>query len=146
MKHGTVRLLRLATLLVVAGANHCVAQNRAAVARGDVARKSSRAFPKSWLVQEHPAEQISVLLETIRDHPTAGAYNTLGALYAQDSRVACVISAFEAALRLDVQNWQSHYNLRLALLTKGVRTRASRELQATIPPQPHRTPSHSARL
>ncbi len=77
MKHGTVRLLRLATLLVFAGANHCVAQNRAAVARGDVARKSSRAFPKSCLVQEHPSEQISVLLETIRAHTTRSELYTL---------------------------------------------------------------------
>ena len=144
MKHGSVRLLRLATLLVFAAANRCVAQNRAPAARGDVARKSSRAFPKSCLVQEHPSEQISVLLETIRDHATAGAYNTLGALYAQDSRVACAISAFEAALRLDGQNWQSHYNLGLALLTKGDRTRAASEFQAAIRQKPDSVACHFA--
>src|SRR6266403_4561313 len=144
MKHRTVHLLRLVSLLVVADANHVVAQSHAPVSRGDAVSKSSRALPKSCLVQEHPSEQISVLLETIRDHPTAGAYNTIGALYAQNSRVACAISAFEAALRLDGKNWQSHYNLGLALLTKGDRARAAAEFQAAIRQKPDSVASHFA--
>ena len=74
--------------------------------------------------QSHPSEKIAALLESIHDHPTAGAYNTLGVLYAQADRVSCGIAAFEAALKLEDHNWEAHYNLALAVLRKGDRTRA----------------------
>src|SRR5258708_23546015 len=144
MKDGSVSLLRLASLLVFTSANHCVAQNRGPVARGGAGREALGAFPKSCLVQEHPSEEGRVWVEEMRDHATGGAYSTLGALYAQNSRVACAISAFEAALLLDGQNWQSHYNLGLALLTKGDRTRAASEFQAAIRQKPDSVASHFA--
>jgi tetratricopeptide (TPR) repeat protein len=143
-RSATVGLRKLIILLAVAGSNPVIAQDCTPVSRSDVDRKSSQALPKSCLTQEHPSEQVSVLLETIRDHPTAGAYNTLGALYARDSRVTCAISAFETALRLDDQNWQSHYNLGLALLTKGDRARAASELQNAVQQKPDSAASHFA--
>src|SRR5580704_15464021 len=144
MKRATVRLLKQTIVLAVVGSSPVVAQDRTPVSQSDVDRKSSQVLPKSCLTQGHRSEQVSVLLETIRDHPTAGAYNTLGALYARDSRVACAISAFEAALRLDGQNWQSHYNLGLALLTKGDRARAASELQNAVQQKPDSVASHFA--
>jgi tetratricopeptide (TPR) repeat protein len=83
-------------------------------------------------------------LETVQDHPTASAYNTLGALYAQADRISCAVPAFEAALKLENQNWEAHYNLALALLRKGDRARAARELQTAIQQKPDSVSSHFA--
>lgn len=135
----TVRLLCVAALFVSARASDGVAQTP-----GSAAHKSSGQLPRSCLVQQHPSEEISALLETVRGHPTAGAYNTLGALYARDGRVTCAVSAFEAALHLDHENWQSHYNLGLALVTKGDRIRAATEFRAAIRYKPDSVASHIA--
>ena len=81
-----------------------------------VGTKPSRTLPASCLAEEHTSQQVRVLLDVIRHHATAGAYNTLGALFAQADRIRCAIGAFESALRLDGQNWQAHYNLGLAFL------------------------------
>jgi tetratricopeptide (TPR) repeat protein len=94
--------------------------------------------------QIHPSEKITALLESVHDHPTAGAYNTLGVLYAQADRVSCAVTAFETALKLDDPNWEAHYNLALALLRKGGRARAERELQAAIRQKPDSVSSHFA--
>ena len=102
------------------------------------------SLPKSCLEQSHPSEKITALLESVHDHPTAGAYNTLGVLYAQSDHVSCAIAAFEAALKLEDQNWESHYNLALALLRKGDRGRAVRELQTAIQEKPDSVSSHFA--
>jgi tetratricopeptide (TPR) repeat protein len=101
-------------------------------------------LPKLCLQQSHPSEKITALLESIHDHPTAGAYNTLGVLYAQADRVSCAITAFEAALKLENQNWEAHYNLAIALLGKGDRPRARRELQTAIQQKPDSVSSHFA--
>jgi tetratricopeptide (TPR) repeat protein len=93
-------------------------------------------LPQKCLSPAHSSDKIAELLESIRDHPTAGAFNTLGALYAQQDEVSCAISAFEASLRSQDQNWEAHYNLAIALLRKGERTRASRELQTAIVQKP----------
>src|ERR1700730_782310 len=94
------------------------------------------ALPRSCVEQIHPSEKITALLESVNDHPTAGAFNTLGVLYAQADRVSCAIAALEAALKLEHHNWESHYNLALALLRKGDRASAVRELQTAIREKP----------
>jgi tetratricopeptide (TPR) repeat protein len=101
-------------------------------------------LPKSCVPQNHPSEKIAALLDSVHDHPTAGAYNTLGVLYAQADRVSCGIAAFEAALKLEDQNWEAHYNLGLAVLRKGDRARAMRELQTAIQQKPDSVSSHFA--
>src|SRR3984893_5607841 len=142
---GSVRFVGLSRLIILAGAIPAVAQNHATIGRsGDPTSKQTQQLPRSCLVQENSSEQIKVLLETINDHPTADAYNALGDLYARGRHTECAISAFKAALRLDGQNWQSHYNLGLALLTKGDRIRAASELQAAIRQQPDSAASHFA--
>jgi tetratricopeptide (TPR) repeat protein len=124
--------------LAVCGA----AQNTAPSPAVSAGRPS--VLPKSCVEQNHPSEKITVLLESVRDHPTAGAYNTLGVLYAQVDRASCGIAAFEAALKLEDQNWEAHYNLALAVLRKGDRARALRELQTAIQQNPDSVSSRFA--
>ena len=102
------------------------------------------ALPNSCLQQGHSSEKMNALIESVRDRPTAGAYNTLGVLYAQADRSSCAIAAFEAALKLQDQNWEAHYNLAVALLGKGDRTRAIQELQTAIQQKPDSVSSHFA--
>jgi tetratricopeptide (TPR) repeat protein len=89
----------------------------------------------------HPLQQ---LLEAIADHPTAGAYNTLGALFAQQGFDTCAISSFEAGLRLDPKNWEARYNLALALIKRGDRQRAIEELRRAIAAKPDSASAHHA--
>src|SRR5882672_1568092 len=139
-----MRFVGLSRLIILAGAIPAVAQNHATIGRSGDPTKHTQQLPRSCLVQENSSEQIKALLEAINDHPTADAYDALGDLYARGRHTECAISAFKAALRLDGQNWQSHYNLGLALLTKGDRSRAASELQAAIRQQPDSAASHFA--
>ncbi|MGA8438242.1 MAG: tetratricopeptide repeat protein [Candidatus Sulfotelmatobacter sp.] len=134
--------MKLSVLIALAAAPSVASQ---IAARGQSAPAvHSAALPKSCLEQSHPSEKITALLVSIHDHPTAGAYNTLGVLYAQADRVSCGIAAFEAALKLGDQNWEAHYNLALALLGKGDRARAVAELQTAIQQKPDAVSSHFA--
>jgi tetratricopeptide (TPR) repeat protein len=96
------------------------------------------------LRQKDSSEKIAVMLKTVHDQPTAGGYNTLGVLFAQADRVSCAIAAFEGALKLDDRNWEVHYDLALALITKGDRARAERELQTAIQQKPYSVSAHFA--
>jgi protein O-GlcNAc transferase len=102
------------------------------------------SLPKQCLTPKGGSEQISMLLETVRDHPTAGAYNTLGALFAAAGQVNCATPAFQISLRLDAKNWEAHYNLALAFLSSGDQTRAATELRAAIREKPDSATSHFA--
>ena len=96
------------------------------------------------LSQAHASSKIHEVLESIHDHPTAGAYNTLGVLYAQQDLASCAISAFEASLRVQDPNWEAHYNLGIALVRKGDRTRAKQELRTAIQQKPESVSSQFA--
>src|SRR6201987_4989293 len=104
----------------------------------------SNSVPKQCLAPQSGSEQISMLLETVKDHPTAGAYNTLGALFAAAGQVNCAVPAFQISLRLDAKNWEAHYNLALARLSSGDPTRAATELRAAIREKPDSATSHFA--
>jgi tetratricopeptide (TPR) repeat protein len=132
-RRGTKFLLRLGSFVIVTGTAFVGAQSPPSV--GPIGGVRPSSLSKQCL-QSRSSEKISALLETIHEHPTAGAYNTLGVLYAQADRVACAIPAFETALKLEDQNWEVHYNLALALLRKGDRTLATRELQVAIQQKP----------
>ena len=139
---GRYALLKLSVLITLAATPSIASQN---AAPGQSARAvHSAALPKPCLEQSHPSEKITALLKTVHDHPTAGAYNTLGVLYAQADRVSCGIAAFEAALKLGDQNWEAHYNLALALLRRGERARAVHELQTAVQQKPDSVSSHFA--
>jgi len=139
---GRYSLVELSVLITLAGALSVTAQNAAPGQAAPAAHPP--ALPKSCLDQSHPSEKITALLESVRDHPTAGAYNTLGVLYAQADRVSCGVAAFEVALNLGDQNWEAHYNLALALLRKGDRARAVHELQTATQQKPDSVSSHFA--
>jgi tetratricopeptide (TPR) repeat protein len=139
---GRCSQLRLSVLITLASTFSVAAWNAAPGQAAPAARPL--ALPKLCLEQIHPSEKITALLESVHDHPTAGAYNTLGVLYAQADRVSCAIPAFEAALKLEGLDWEAHYNLALALLRKGDQARATRELQTAIQQKPDSVSSHFA--
>ena len=135
-------LSKLSVLMTLTGAI-CVTAQNSAPARS-TATGVAAALPKSCLIRASASEKISALLESVQDRPTAGAYNTLGVLYAQAERLSCAIPAFEVSLKLENQNWEAHYNLALALLSRGHRVGAERELQTAIQQKPDSVSSHFA--
>jgi tetratricopeptide (TPR) repeat protein len=141
-----VGILALGFAAALAAARPCVAQSSAAARRDSSPNHAAApgSLPKSCLSAEHASEQIVSLLETVKDHPTAGAYNTLGALFAAAGQVKCAIPAFQLAVQMDHQNWEAHYNLALALLTIREPARASIELHAAIAAKPDSASSHFA--
>src|SRR5450631_859332 len=87
-----------------------------------------------------PAE----LEQTLKVHPSAGAYDALGAYFGQGQKLSCAISAFESAVHLDPNSWEAHFNLALALLQSNQPTRAARQLRVAIHLQPENPPGHIA--
>ena len=75
-----------------------------------------------------PAE----LEQAITSHPSAAAYDALGAYFGQHNQFPCAFTAFESALRLEPNSWEAHYNLGLALLGGGNPQRAVREFRAAL--------------
>ena len=134
--------LHFSVLMMLAPAFSAVGQS--AVPGHAVPAVRPAILPKTCLEQSHPSEKITALLEAIHDHPTAGAYNTLGVLYAQGDRVWCAIKAFKTAIKLEDPNWEAHYNLAIALISKGDQMEATRELQTAIQQKPDSVSSHFA--
>src|SRR5882762_11880597 len=87
-----------------------------------------------------PAE----LEQAIKAHPSAGAYDALGAYFGQRHKISCAISAFESAVHLDPNSWEAHFNLSLALLQSNQPTRAARELRIATRLKPENPLSHIA--
>jgi tetratricopeptide (TPR) repeat protein len=145
-ENARVGILALGFAAALATPPPCVAQSPAPVSQGTSPNHSPApgALPKPCLSPEPASEQLASLLETVQDHPTAGAYNTLGALYAAAGQVKCAIPAFQLSLRMDSKNWEAHYNLALALLTVHDASRATTELRAAIAEKPDSASSHFA--
>jgi len=122
----------------------CSAQSKPPANSRSAMAPAPASLPKQCLTPATSSEQISMLLETVKDHPTAGAYNTLGALFAAAGEVNCAVPAFQISLRLDAKNWEAHYNLALALLSSGDSARAAAELHAAIREKPDSATSHFA--
>ncbi|MGA9888173.1 MAG: tetratricopeptide repeat protein [Candidatus Acidiferrales bacterium] len=141
-----VGILALGFAAAFAAPPPCVAQSPAPPRQGTSPNRSAApsALPKPCLLPEHASEQLASLLETVKDHPTAGAYNTLGALYAAAGEVRCAIPAFQLSLQMDNKNWEAHYNLALALLTVRDPARATAELRAAIAEKPDSASAHFA--
>lgn len=80
-----------------------------------------------------PAE----LERIIATHPTAAAYDALGAHFGQRQQHSCALNAFHAAVRLEPRSWEAHYNLALALLQNKQADSAIRELRtaSTLRPE-----------
>ncbi len=119
-------------------------QSSPAHPHASTANPATVTLPQECLHPDKTTEPLRELLEAIADHPTAGAYNTLGALYAQQSLDACAVGSFEASLRLEPQNWEAHYNLGLALMKRGDRKKAEGELREAIAEKPDSASAHHA--
>jgi tetratricopeptide (TPR) repeat protein len=141
-----VGILALGFVAELAAARLCVAQSPVPAGQATAQHREAAPslLPKPCLMPAHASEQITALLETVKDHPTAGAYNTLGALYAAAGQVKCAIPAFQQSVQMDRQNWEAHYNLALALLTDHDPARAAIEFRAAIAAKPDSASSHFA--
>ena len=128
---------KLSLLMTLVSASAGTVQSQASAQSG-----SPLPLPTACLTPG--SEKVSALLGSIRDHPTAGAWDTLGVLYAPADRLSCAIPAFENAIQLKDQDWEPRYNLALALLRAGNRDRAKHELQTAIRLKPDSISSHFA--
>jgi Tfp pilus assembly protein PilF len=87
-----------------------------------------------------PAE----LEEVLATHPSAGAYDALGAYFGQRQQLSCAIAAFEAAVHQDPNSWEARFNLSLALLQKHDAAQAARELRVAVRIKPDDPLGHIA--
>src|ERR1700738_5184465 len=102
-------------------------------------------YSTNWAAQDAvgcsgPAE----LEQAIKVHPSAGAYDALGAYFGQQQKIVCAISAFESAVHLDPNSWEARFNLSLALLQSNQPAPAARELRIATRLNPKNPLSHIA--
>src|SRR5438128_4933445 len=84
------------------------------------------------------------LEKVLASHPSAGAYDALGAYFGQRQQLSCAIAAFEAAVHQDPNSWEARFNLSLALLQKHDAARAARELRVAVRIKPDDPLGHIA--
>src|SRR5438552_12544684 len=87
-----------------------------------------------------PAE----LEQAIKVHPSAGAYDALGAYFGQRQQLSCAISAFESAVRLDATSWEARFNLGLAYIQNQQPAKALRALKVATAKRPNDPMGHTA--
>ena len=100
---------------------------------------------KTCLEQSHSSEKINALLESCTRSPYGRSLQHTGssctprkiALHARSRRS-------KLSLKLENQNWEAHYNLAIALISKGDQTEATRELRTAIQQKPDSVSSHFA--
>ena len=80
----------------------------------------------------------------IARHASPEAYNALGAWFAQRGRTACAVPAFQSAIRLRPQAWDSHFNLALAWMDERRFGEAIAELRTANKLNPRSAPIHTA--
>lgn len=127
-------LLSLGAVVTFTGASLTLAQNSPPAPSTHASRLR---LPAACLQQRRASEKIVALLGSVAEHPTAGAYNTLGVLYSQADRAECAVAAFENALKLEDQNWEVHYNLALALNRLGDQAAERKELVKAVSLDPN---------
>jgi tetratricopeptide (TPR) repeat protein len=72
------------------------------------------------------------LQEEVAAHPSAAAYDQLGAYFGQRDNFSCAISAFQSSLKLEPRSAETHYYLALALLANNDAQHASEELRLAL--------------
>jgi tetratricopeptide (TPR) repeat protein len=108
------------------------------------ASAQSPVLPAGCPAPALPPERVLPLLHALETHPSSGAYNALGALYGQTHNSDCAIASFEKALNLEPHNWQTHYNLALALLSKNHLHHAASKLAMAVKERPDSYMAHNA--
>ncbi|PYX85691.1 MAG: hypothetical protein DMG70_02775, partial [Acidobacteria bacterium] len=102
-------------------------------------------FSLSQMGQPAPACTGPADLESvIHSHPSAAAYNALGAYFGQHQKLSCAISAFESAIGLDPGSWEARFNLSLTLIQDHQPQRAVRELRIAVRAKPEDPLGHTA--
>ena len=87
--------------------------------------------------QNTPCSGPADLEHAIASHPSAPAYDALGAYFAGHHQLSCAIHAFESAVRLEPNSWEGHYDLGIALLNSHDLKRAARELKTASDLKPN---------
>jgi tetratricopeptide (TPR) repeat protein len=141
---GDGRIAVLVLLLLAPRASVAGQQPPAPHRASATAKTAAQPLPSQCLHPAKPSDALKQMLDAIGAHPTAGAYNTLGALYAQQGLDLCAIASFQSSLRLDDKNWEAHYNLAVALSKRGDRKRAMEELLLAIADKPDSPSAHHA--
>ncbi len=75
------------------------------------------------------------LLDNVSAHPSAGAWNALGAGYAQAKQYDCAVS-LKASLQLDSQSWETHHNLAFVYAQTDAFGLAASEFRSAIRQKP----------
>ena len=107
-------------------------------------RPQASPLPDSCLKEPGASTQIRNILQSLESHPAAQAFNTVGALWAQEKRFDCAIAAFDAALRLDPSIWDARYNKGLASISSHNFDAAAQELQVAVKDRPGAFAAHNA--
>ena len=76
--------------------------------------------------------------------PSASVWNALGAWFGSQNQLPCAVSAFQSALRLAPDSWESRYDLALALLNEGNAEQAVVELRKAVRLRPGDPQIHAA--
>ncbi len=134
----------LALLPGVPAAPAAVAEPEQQPSVGAALPPSLSILPKACLESGRESQIPPRLLEAIRNHPTAGAWNALGVVYGQHEALDCAIPSFQAALRLQPDLVEARYNLALALIKTGHSQKAMPELQSLIRQKPQFAGPHYA--
>ena len=136
VSHLTILTLALLTLVEVeAGRSLAVVQSNPIV---------SLSLPGSCQSTAESVPELAALRRNVESHPTADTLGTLGLQFAKLEQYACAIPVFTAALRLDPNSWELHYNLGLALAHTGDQKRAAAELRTVVQQKPDDVPAHHA--
>lgn len=101
-------------------------------------------LPDSCQPSANKSHDIAELLTTLAASPSVAGYNSLGLRFTDRQEFRCAIPAFEAALRLDPESWETRYNLGLALVHAGQQKRAQSELGRVVQQKPDYAPAHNA--
>src|SRR5579884_2345299 len=96
------------------------------------------------IVHAAPCNGPADIEHAIANSPSANAYGALGAWFAQRHQLACAIPAFEKALQLDPNSWETHFNLGLALMETKQYSRAASEFQSVLKRKPDFLPARNA--
>ena len=94
------------------------------------------SLPTACLEAGKESRDLSLVIESLQKHPSAGAYSTLGALFTQDEQLTCAIASFRQALQLEPTSWQTRYNLGLALLSRQEYKQAAEEFRTVTKQKP----------
>lgn len=97
------------------------------------------------LMAAQPGPECALSLELqqkVAAHPSAAAYDELGAYFGQRDNFSCAIAAFQSSLKLEPRSAETRYYLALAFLANNNAQRASEELRRALKLNPDLPQGH----